>query len=163
MEFRILGPLEVLDDARVIAIAGRKQRTLLAVLLLNANRVVSTDSLIDALWGETPPGTAGKAIQVYVSQLRRLLGKAHLQTKTPGYVFKVESNELDLHRFEALIQQAKDPDRRSRLARLQTGRRTTWASRAERARPARRHRPAGTERQERCFGDHRVRRQVRLR
>ena len=109
MEFRILGPLEVLDDGDVITVAGRKQRTLLAVLLLNANRVVSIDSLIDALWGESPPSTAGKAIQVYVSQLRRILGKGHLQTKTPGYVFKVESNELDLHRFEELLDQAKDP------------------------------------------------------
>ncbi len=109
MEFRILGPLEVLDDGDVITVAGRKQRTLLAVLLLNANRVVSIDSLIDALWGESPPSTAGKAIQVYVSQLRRILGKGHLQTKTPGYVFKVESNELDLHRFEELLHQAKDP------------------------------------------------------
>jgi DNA-binding SARP family transcriptional activator len=120
MEFRILGPLEVLDDGRAITVAGRKQRTLLAVLLLNANRVVSIDSLIDALWGESPPGTAGKAIQVYVSQLRRLLGKGHLQTKTPGYVFKVESNELDLHRFEELLHQAKDPSCEAPAERLQS-------------------------------------------
>ena len=79
MEFRILGPLEVLEEERTLNVAGRKQRALLAVLLLNANQAVSKDSLIESLWGDEPPSTASKAIQVYVSQLRRVLGKRRLE------------------------------------------------------------------------------------
>ena len=75
MDFRILGPLEVLEDGRALDLGGQKQRALLAVLLLEANRVVSSGRLIEALWEEEPPDTALKALQVYVSQLRRLLGK----------------------------------------------------------------------------------------
>ena len=60
MEFRILGSLEVLDEGREVALGGSKQRALLAVLLLHANETLSTDRLIDELWGETPPATAAK-------------------------------------------------------------------------------------------------------
>src|SRR6266480_2862940 len=70
MEFRILGPLEVLSDGQALDLGGQKQRALLALLLLEANRPVSRDRLIDALWEEEPTATAQKAIQVYVSQLR---------------------------------------------------------------------------------------------
>ena len=84
MEFRILGPLEVLSDGQAVDLGGAKQRALLAVLLLYANHVVSRDRLIDALWEDDPPETAAKALQVYVSQLRKLLGKERLQTKAPG-------------------------------------------------------------------------------
>jgi len=79
-------------------LGGQKQRALLAVLLLEANRVVSSDRLIEALWDEQPPETAGKALQVYVSRLRKLLGKERVQTKPPGYVLRVEPDELDLER-----------------------------------------------------------------
>ena len=72
MEYRILGPLEVLDDGRPVAISGSKQRALLALLLLNAGAVVSRDRLIDGLWGDAPPETAATALQVHVSQLRKV-------------------------------------------------------------------------------------------
>jgi predicted ATPase/DNA-binding SARP family transcriptional activator len=103
MEFRILGPLEVLDNGRIVDVGAAKQRALLAVLLLNANRVVSTDSLIEALWGERPPATAQKALQVYVSQLRKAVGRDRILTRTPGYELGVEPGELDLERVETLV------------------------------------------------------------
>jgi DNA-binding SARP family transcriptional activator/tetratricopeptide (TPR) repeat protein len=102
LEFRILGPLEVLADERPIPLGGQKQRALLALLLLEANRVVSNDRLIDALWEGEPTETAGKALQVYVSQLRKLLGKERLQTQAPGYLLRVGADELDLTRFQRL-------------------------------------------------------------
>jgi DNA-binding SARP family transcriptional activator len=84
MDFRILGPLEVLEDGRVLELGGQKQRALLAMLLLEANQVVSQDRLIDALWEDAAPETAQKALQVYISGLRKRLGKERLQTKAPG-------------------------------------------------------------------------------
>jgi DNA-binding SARP family transcriptional activator/tetratricopeptide (TPR) repeat protein len=102
MEFRILGPLEVRSDGRAVHLGGAKQRALLAVLLINANNVVSRDRLIDALWEDDPPETAHKALQVYVSGLRKLLGKQRLETKAPGYVLTVGQDELDLERFREL-------------------------------------------------------------
>jgi DNA-binding SARP family transcriptional activator/tetratricopeptide (TPR) repeat protein len=103
MEFRILGPLEVLDEGHTVDVGAAKQRALLAVLLLNANRVVSSDRLIEALWGERAPGTAQKALQVYVSQLRKALGRDRILTRAPGYEIRVEEGELDLDRFETLV------------------------------------------------------------
>src|SRR5262245_36255492 len=102
MEFRILGPLEVLSDGQALDLGGAKQRALLAVLLLDANNVVSTDRLIHALWEDEPPETAPKALQVYVSGLRKLLGKDRLQTRPPGYVLAVSPGELDFERFSEL-------------------------------------------------------------
>ncbi len=107
MEFRILGPLEVLDDGRTVDVGAAKQRALLAVLLLNANRVLSSDRLIEALWGERSPGTAQKALQVYVSQLRKALGRDRIVTRAPGYELRVEAGELDLERFESLVAEGK--------------------------------------------------------
>jgi DNA-binding SARP family transcriptional activator len=107
MEFRILGPLEVCaEGGRKLDLAG-KQRTLLAILLLNANEAVSTDRLIEELWTGKPPETAGKALQVYVSQLRKLLGKDRLETRTPGYLLRVDDDELDLARFRRLQREGK--------------------------------------------------------
>ena len=74
MEFRILGPLELYSDGQLVDLGGAKQRALLAVLLLHANRVVSQDSLIESLWESDPPASAQKALQMYVSGLRKLLG-----------------------------------------------------------------------------------------
>ena len=102
MEFRILGPLEVIEDGRELDLGGQKQRALLAVLLLHANEVVSSDRLIEALWEEQPPGSAGKAVQVYVSQLRKVLGRDRVRTRAPGYLLEVAPEELDLARFHAL-------------------------------------------------------------
>jgi DNA-binding SARP family transcriptional activator/tetratricopeptide (TPR) repeat protein len=107
MEFRILGPLEVCtEEGRKLDLTG-KQRALLAILLLHANEPVSTDRLIDELWDGEPPDTAGKALQVYVSRLRKLLGPERLQTKAPGYLLRVGSDELDLGRFEKLRKEGK--------------------------------------------------------
>ena len=107
MRFRLLGPLEVEDDGRAIEITRAKQRALLAVLLLNANRVVSTDTLIDALWEERIPDTAPKALQVHVSYLRRRLDATRLETKAPGYLLRVGDSEYDVHDLEALVRQAR--------------------------------------------------------
>ena len=84
MEFRILGPLEVRENGREVPLGGSKQRALLASLLLHANEVVSRDRLIDELWGASPPPTASTALQVYVSQLRKSLGRELIQTQPPG-------------------------------------------------------------------------------
>jgi DNA-binding SARP family transcriptional activator len=119
MEFRLLGPLEVLEHDREVAVGGGKQRALLAVLLLHANEVVSTDRLLDDLWGSSPPATAGKSIQLYVSRLRKELGDARLITRAPGYVLRVERSELDVARFEQLVREARvaEPERAARKLR----------------------------------------------
>jgi YVTN family beta-propeller protein len=103
MEYRVLGPLEVRDGAESVPLAGAKQRALLALLLLNANQVVSRDRLIEDLWGAQPPGTAVQSVQVYVSRLRKLLPVDTLLTRAPGYVLEVEPDQLDLRRFEMLL------------------------------------------------------------
>jgi DNA-binding SARP family transcriptional activator/pimeloyl-ACP methyl ester carboxylesterase len=109
MDFRILGPLEVRDDAgRSRELGGRKQRALLAVLLLNANRVLSADRLVEALWGDSPPATAAIALQGYVSKLRKALGPAQaIVTRAPGYLLELQPGELDLDRFEQLVEEAR--------------------------------------------------------
>ena len=107
VEFRILGPLEVLDGARLLPLTGARQRALLAVLLLHANEVVSSDRLIDELWGEEPPAAGSTALRVRVSQLRKALGREDvLVTRAPGYFVRVGPGELDLHRFERLLEEA---------------------------------------------------------
>ncbi|MDQ3865516.1 MAG: AAA family ATPase, partial [Actinomycetota bacterium] len=110
MEFRILGPLEVVADGKVLDLGGQKQRALLAALLLEGNRVVSSDRLIEALWEENPPETAQKALQVYVSQLRKLLGRERLETKARGYRLRVERDELDADRFRRLLDEGRLED-----------------------------------------------------
>lgn len=115
MEFRILGPLEVVEEGQSLPLAAGKQRSLLVILLLRANEVVSTDELIDGLWGERPPATASKSIQIYVSQLRKALGdsrtpesdSAVLTTRGHGYEMRVGPGELDLQRFEHLVEEGR--------------------------------------------------------
>jgi DNA-binding SARP family transcriptional activator/class 3 adenylate cyclase len=107
MEFRLLGPLEVASGGELVDLGGAKQRALLAMLLLDANSVVSTDRLIDALWEDHPPETAQKALQVHVSGLRKVLGKDRVVTREPGYLLRVDGDELDLARFQRLQQQGK--------------------------------------------------------
>jgi DNA-binding SARP family transcriptional activator len=108
MEFRILGPLEVVDDGRRLSLGAPRQRALLAALLLRPNEIVSTDRLIDDLWNDDPPGTASKVVQVYVSQLRKALGEDdRLLTRAPGYLLRVEPQELDLRRFELLFEEGR--------------------------------------------------------
>ena len=111
MEFLILGPLEVLDDGAAVPLGGAKQRAALAILLLHRNEVVSRDRLIDDLWGETPPPSAGHTLETYVSRLRKALhcdkDPDRLLTRPPGYVLRVDDGELDLERFEFLIDQGR--------------------------------------------------------
>src|SRR4029453_14663848 len=103
MEFRILGPLEVLERDSPLDLGGAKQRTLLATLLLDANRPVATERLIDALWEGEPPETAMKAVQGHVSSLRKVLGKDRIETKAGSYLIRASEQELDVERFEALV------------------------------------------------------------
>jgi DNA-binding SARP family transcriptional activator len=123
MDFRLLGPLEVVERGRPLALGGVKQRSLLAILLLEANELVSTDRLIDQLWGATPPATCAKSIQVYVSRLRKEIGDGRLATHGRGYVLRVEPSELDLARFEQLAAEARraDPDTAARKLREALG------------------------------------------
>src|SRR3954453_14293644 len=116
MQFRILGTLEVEAGDRAVKLGAAKQRAVLAILLLHANEPLSTDRLIDELWGESPPATASKALQVYVSQLRRLLdggdgadeAKGHTIATTPGgYTLRVAPDDLDSKRFELLMTEAE--------------------------------------------------------
>ncbi len=106
MEFRILGPLEVMDDGRELSIRGKKLQALLALLLLNAGETVSRDRLIAELWGDDPPATAAKTLQVHVSRLRRELGDA-VVTRGGGYSIEVPPHELDLRHFEALVAEGR--------------------------------------------------------
>jgi DNA-binding SARP family transcriptional activator len=106
-EFRLLGPLEAVIDGTPVQLAAAKPRALLALLLLNRNRVVSTERLIDELWGDDPPAQATKTVQVYVSQLRKALGADRLLTRPSGYLLRVDERELDLEEFERLTAEAR--------------------------------------------------------
>ena len=118
-EFRILGPLEVQGEAGPIALGGQRQRALLAILLLEAGRVVSTDRLVDLLWGEGAPRTATTSLQNAVSQLRKQLGPDVLETRPPGYVLRARSEQIDAGRFEQALRDARGvaPERRRELLR----------------------------------------------
>jgi DNA-binding SARP family transcriptional activator/tetratricopeptide (TPR) repeat protein len=117
MEFRVLGPLDVVENGRRVPISGAKQRALVAVLCLHANEVVSRDRIIDALWGERPPEEAQGALQYHVSKLRKLLGAERIETSPPGYRLRVSDDELDAARFERLLKvEGADRNRRLREA-----------------------------------------------
>ncbi|MGH3082366.1 MAG: BTAD domain-containing putative transcriptional regulator [Gaiellaceae bacterium] len=118
LEFRVLGPVEVWDDERALQLGGPKQRALLALLLLDAGRVVSTDRLIDVLWGEHPPATAATSLQNLVSQLRKLLGADVLVTKPPGYRLEIQAEQLDLERFRRLVEGARQAPPAERSSKL---------------------------------------------
>jgi predicted ATPase/DNA-binding SARP family transcriptional activator len=108
--FSVLGPLEVCRDGVVVRLGGVRSRAVLAVLSLNANRVVSTDRLVDELWGERPPKTARTALQGHVAQVRRALGEgseAVLVTESGGYRLRITPGGLDLERFEQLVSEAR--------------------------------------------------------
>jgi DNA-binding SARP family transcriptional activator len=108
MEFRILGPLEVRDGGRAIPTGSGRQRELLALLILNANETVSTDRIVDELWGGRPPRSAPKVVQNHVSHLRRALGDGLLVTHGSGYALSLALGQLDLDRFEQLLQQGRE-------------------------------------------------------
>ena len=103
MRFEALGALSVSQDGEAVPLGGRKQRTLLAVLLLHHNEVVTRDHLVDALWGERPPPSAAKSLDTYVYRLRKLLGHDRLEREPGGYLLHVEPGELDADEFERLI------------------------------------------------------------
>ena len=107
LEFRILGPLEVVGPEGPVQLGGPKQRATLAILLLNANRVVSIDRLADQLYAGRAPVTAATQVHRQISELRKTLGEdARLETRSPGYVIHVASGQLDLKRFERLTEEA---------------------------------------------------------
>ena len=114
MEFRILGPLEALEEGLDVAPAGSKRRALLALLLLHANETLTIDRLVDELWGEHPPATAPRTLQAHVSRLRKALGDGAgngadsvIVTREHGYELKLDPERLDSHRFERLITEGR--------------------------------------------------------
>ena len=126
MDFRILGPLEVLDEDRPVALPGGRGRALLALLILHAGEVVSTARLIDELWGERPPPTVTTALQGLVSNLRKRLEPAKaggeapavLRTTPPGYVLAVDPIRVDSNLFRRLLEEASGAAASERSARL---------------------------------------------
>jgi DNA-binding SARP family transcriptional activator len=126
VDFRILGPLEVLDGDRVLALPGGRGRALLALLILHAGEVISTERLIDELWGETSPPTVVKALQGRVSDLRKRLeiDRGHgevppsIRTAPPGYVLDIHPLLIDANRFQQLLAKAREtpaPERSTKL------------------------------------------------
>ncbi|MFC6082810.1 AfsR/SARP family transcriptional regulator [Sphaerisporangium aureirubrum] len=109
MEFRLLGPIEVWHEGRRLALGGPKPRALLAALLLEPNRVVPADRLIDLLWDDRPPGSARALVQTYVHGLRRALAGAGdlIETRPPGYLARVPGEWIDRTRFDALVEAAR--------------------------------------------------------
>jgi len=117
VEFRILGPLEVLDDDRDVTPSRWKQRALLVLLLLHAGQRVTVDEAVDALWGASPPPTARNALQGHVSALRQVVGADRITT-LDGYRIDVHDGELDQDRFERLLTQAHGRHPKERRALL---------------------------------------------
>ena len=115
MEFRVLGPFEVVDEElEVVPLGAAKERALLALLVLHADEVVSSERMIDELWGERPPESAANVLHTYISHLRRTLEPGRrrgvdglIVTRPPGYLLRLEPGQLDLHRFEELVEEAR--------------------------------------------------------
>jgi DNA-binding SARP family transcriptional activator len=111
LEFRILGPLDVVDESGPIDLGGKRQRATLAILLLNANRVVSVDRLADDLYAGAAPATALKQVQRQISELRKALGsESVIETRSPGYVIRLAPEQLDLTVFERLAAEASESE-----------------------------------------------------
>ena len=113
--FGVLGPLLVVDRDRALAVGGPRQRTLLAVLLLERGRAVSRSRLIDELWGDDPPPTAVNTLQVHVAALRRALG-GHIRTVPAGYALDAGGEQVDASRFEELLDRAAGASDHARRA-----------------------------------------------
>ena len=107
LEFRVLGSVEVVDGDGPLALGGPKQRALLVLLLLHRGEAVSSDRLIDQIWGERPPASANKIVQGYVSNLRRVLGDGRLATRGRGYLLQTEPSQIDVDRFESLLAEGR--------------------------------------------------------
>ena len=108
LEFRLLGPIEVRLGGEAVSLGGLRQRALLALLCLNRGTVVAVDRIVDELWGESPPASARHMVEVYVSKLRGLFGPHALLTRSPGYVMEVESQSVDVSRFEGLLAEGEE-------------------------------------------------------
>ena len=107
VDYRVLGPLESSIDGRALDLGGPKQRTTLALLALQPNTLVPANRLIDGLWGERAPASAANLIQGYVSGLRKVLGKAAIETRGVGYILHVAAGALDLQEFELLASEGR--------------------------------------------------------
>jgi DNA-binding SARP family transcriptional activator/pimeloyl-ACP methyl ester carboxylesterase len=107
MEFRLLGPLEARDGTALVSLGARKQRALLARLLLDVNRTVSVERLVEDLWGDRAPDSAIKMVQIHISQLRKLVPSRMLLTRPPGYMVELEPEALDLVRFRRLREEGR--------------------------------------------------------
>jgi DNA-binding SARP family transcriptional activator len=118
MEFRLLGPLEVLSEGQPLPIGGAKQRGVLALLVLAPNEVVSTDRLIDEVWGHRPPKSVDASLQNCISNLRALLGRELIETRPPGYLLNVDPASVDALRFEQALDASRDLDPPERAAAL---------------------------------------------
>src|SRR5262245_65530474 len=109
MDFRLLGAFEVSAGEVTADLGPPKQRALLAVLLLHAGEIIPTDRLIELLWGDAPPRTAGHSIQIYVSNLRKAfqaLGtNAVLSTRPPGYQLDAHADSIDIRQFERRVRE----------------------------------------------------------
>ena len=107
IEFRVLGSFEVVGQDGPLTPGPPKQRALLALLLLHRGEAVSSDRLIDQLWGEHAPASAVKIVQGYVSNLRKVLGDGLLVTHGRGYLLQIEPGQLDVARFESLVAEGR--------------------------------------------------------
>jgi YVTN family beta-propeller protein len=115
LDFLLLGPVEARFQGRAVPLGGIRQRSVLAQLLLNPGSVVSTDRLVDELWGDSPPATATTALQGYISQLRKALDPVRgdgvgelIVTREPGYLIAIDPEQLDVSRFERLRSSARE-------------------------------------------------------
>ncbi|NIH81463.1 AfsR/SARP family transcriptional regulator [Amycolatopsis viridis] len=108
VRYRLLGPIEVSGPDGPVRLGGPKQRSVLAVLLLNAGRVVPDEQLVAQVWGAAPPATVRGQVQVYISELRKLIGAPVITRRSPGYVIEVGPGELDLHEFDEAVGRARD-------------------------------------------------------
>ena len=116
LEFRVLGPLEAERAGEPVVLAGAKQQALLALLLLEGGRTVSTQRLTDGLWGNAAPATAAKGLQLHVSRLRKALGSSTIETRPDGYLLRTAGHSFDLARFEELAEAGRSQASAGRLA-----------------------------------------------
>src|SRR5262249_36013113 len=119
LDFRIFGPLEIVEDGAPLRLGGRMQRVLLGLLLLRAGEVVSTDVIVDALWGDSPPKNFRASLLNLVSPTRGGVGSETIETRPPGYVLRAGPEQIDLARFERKVAAARTlaaSDRSTELA-----------------------------------------------
>jgi DNA-binding SARP family transcriptional activator len=110
MDIRLLGALEVAEHGRSLALGGTKQRSVLAILALHANQAIPAERLVFELWGERPPASAAKSVQIHISRLRKELGTERIETAGRGYLLRIAAAELDLTRFHELLEDAARGD-----------------------------------------------------